>query len=71
MSSVNMNCFKDTYYNEGINNALIISLQCERTRASCDSWVKGTEEEISQFCIAKGRVVALGRGGTAHHPELT
>jgi len=71
MSFSQVKCFKETSHNEKLaKNALTLSLLRGRPIARDDSLGKGNGGGNNQFCLAKGKVVALGRAGRAQsHTE--
>ena len=66
-----MKSFKETSHKENLEKKRPhLSLPRGRTIARCDSLGKGNGGGNNQFCVAKGKVVALGRAGTAHYVVL-
>jgi len=68
MSCSQVKYFKETSHKENLEKRRHISLPRERPMARDDSMGKGNGGGNNQFCLAKGKVVALGRAGTAHLP---
>jgi hypothetical protein len=63
-------CFKETSHNESLKKKVLTFLFREGDQLPViDSLGKGNGGGNNQFCLAKGKVVALGRACTAQLPQ--
>jgi len=66
MSCSQVKCLKKSPIKKTYKKRPHLSLPRGRPIARDDSLEKGNGGGNNQFCLAKGKVVALGRAGTAH-----